>query len=85
LIQCINVLYDHPVSSAEHLEKLSSQAFGFNLQTKMVECFRILLWNVRNIHYVQKPGNPVIVLKQTKILVREVCYITYVRNIFQGE
>jgi hypothetical protein len=45
---------------------LSSQAFGFNLRTKMVECFRILLGMKRNIHYVQKPGNPVIVLEQTK-------------------
>ena len=34
MIQRIDVLYDQLVSLAEHVENLSSQAFGFNLRTK---------------------------------------------------
>ena len=55
------------VPLSEHPKSLSSHPFGFNLRTqKMVECFRILFGMKRSIHYVRKPGNPVIMLKQTK-------------------
>ena len=80
-----NVLDDQPVPLYEHTKNLSSQAFGFNLRTNMVECFRTPFRMEGSIQYVWKPGNPVIALKRTEFSVQGECYITYVRNILQGE
>ena len=65
--EAFNLMYQCTLSSnlspTELVKNCHSRPSASTSEPKGLECFRIPCLNVINIHYVRKPGNPVIVLK----------------------